>query len=103
MTCSSRRCVFVSATASSISPDNPDRDIVDKRMDYAEAGILEYWIVNPMDETVTVLVLAGGEYREHGVFRPGQHADSLRLSGFSVNVRETFDAASPHHRDSRSP
>jgi Uma2 family endonuclease len=36
-----------------ISPDNPDRDIVDKRMDYAAAGIPEYWIVNPMDETVT--------------------------------------------------
>ena len=86
-----------------ISPDNPDRDIVDKRMDYAEAGIPEYWIVNPMDETVTVLVLAGGEYREHGVFRPGEHADSLRLAGFSVNVRETFEPASPRHRDSRSP
>ena len=81
-----------------ISPDNPDRDIVDKRMDYAEARIPEYWIVNPMDETVTVLVLADGEYREHGVFRPGDHVDSLALSGFSVNVHEMFDAVSPRHR-----
>ena len=77
-----------------ISPDNPDRDIVDKRMDYAEAGIPEYWIVNPMDETVTVLVLAGAEYREHGAFRPGEHAASSVLPGFSIDVRETFDAAS---------
>ncbi len=84
------------------SPDNPNRDIVDKRMDYAEAGIPEYWIVNPMDETVTVLVLADGEYREHGVFRPGDHAASPGLPGFSVDVRETFDAASPRHRDARS-
>lgn len=78
-----------------ISPDNPDRDIVDKRMDYAEAGIPEYWIANPMDETVTVLVLADGGYREHGVFRPGEHAASSELPGFSVDVRETFNAASP--------
>ncbi len=85
-----------------ISPDNSDRDIVDKRIDYAEAGIPEYWIVNPMDETVTVLVIADGEYREHGVFRPGEHAESLVLPGFSVDVRETFDAASPRHRDARS-
>ena len=86
-----------------VSPDNPDRDLVDKRMDYAEAGIPEYWIGNPLDETVTVLVLADGEYREHGVFRRGEHADSLGLPGFSVNVQETFEPASPSHRDSRSP
>ena len=76
-----------------ISPDNPDRDIVDKRTDYAEAGVPEYWLVNPMDETVTVLVLADGEYREHGVFRPGAHAGSALLSGFSVDVQESFNAA----------
>ena len=80
-----------------VSPDSPDRDLVDKRLDYAEAGITEYWIVNPLDETVTVLALADGAYREHGVFRPGQHADSLGLPGFSIDVRETFDAASPRH------
>ena len=55
-----------------ISPDNPDRDLIDKRMDYAEAGIPEYWIVNPVADTVTVLVLSGGEYEEYGVFRPGE-------------------------------
>ena len=42
-----------------VSPDDPSRDTQDKRLDYAEAGIPEYWIVNPLDETVTVLVLWG--------------------------------------------
>ena len=50
-----------------------------EQIDYAEAGIPEYWIVNPLDETVTVLVLGDGEYREHGVFRAGAHADSPTL------------------------
>ena len=75
-----------------VSPDNPDRDLIDKRGDYAEAGIPEYWIANPVNSTVTVLVLSGGEYREHGVFRPGEQADSPSLPGFSVDVREMFDA-----------
>ena len=76
-----------------VSPDNPDRDLIDKRKDYAEAGIPEYWIANPVAGTLTVLVLSGVEYREHGVFRPGEQTDSPSLPGFSVDVREMFDAA----------
>src|SRR6185295_8516284 len=30
-----------------VSPDKPERDLVEKRGDYAEAGIPEYWIANP--------------------------------------------------------
>ena len=76
-----------------VSPDRPERDTVTKRQDYAEARIPEYWIVDPIDETVTVLVLEGDVYAEHGVFRRGQHATSRYLEGFSVSVAEVFDAA----------
>ena len=75
-----------------VSPDNPARDLIDKRMDYAEAEIPEYWIVNPVAGTLTVLVLSGGEYREHGVFRSGEQAGSPILPGFSADVRELFEA-----------
>ena len=75
-----------------VSPDDPERDLVEKRGDYVEAGVPEYWIVHPLDETVTVLALSGGEYREHGVFRPGERAGSASLPGFSVDVREAFGA-----------
>ncbi len=75
-----------------VSPDDPGRDLIDKRLDYAEGGISEYWIVNPIDETVTVLALAGDAYAEHGVFRRGQRADSPVLAGFSVGVGDVFDA-----------
>ena len=30
-----------------VGPDRPDRDLVEKRADYAEAGIPEYWIIDP--------------------------------------------------------
>ena len=74
-----------------VSPDDPERDTQVKRGDYAEARIPEYWIVNPMDETITVLTLAGAEYAEHGVFRRGGQAESVSLNGFAVSVADVFD------------
>ena len=37
-----------------------ERDLVDKRGDYAEGRVPEYWIVNPQTETITVLRLPHG-------------------------------------------
>ena len=76
-----------------VSADNPQRDFVDKRRDYAEAGIPEYWIVDPRTETITVLELVQGEYVEHGVHRRGECAASLAIPGLGVDVDGVFDAA----------
>ena len=51
----------------------------------------EYWIVNPLDETIAVLVLRDGAYVEHGVFARGQQATSMLIPGFSVAVSQVFD------------
>jgi Uma2 family endonuclease len=75
-----------------VSPDRPERDTEEKPVDYAEADIPEYWIVNPLDETITVLCLAGAGYTTHGIFRPGDLATSALLTGFTVSVAEAFDA-----------
>jgi Uma2 family endonuclease len=75
-----------------VSPDNPERDTVTKRADYAEAGISEYWIVNPEEETVTVLTPAGDSYADHGIFGRGTQATSALLVGFAVEVDALFDA-----------
>ena len=75
-----------------VSPDNPARDFVEKRIDYAEAGIPEYWIADPRDETITVLSLWDDEYVEHGVFVRGDTATSPLLEGFAVDVAAVFDA-----------
>ncbi len=75
-----------------VCPDDPRRDTQVKRLDYAEAGIPEYWIVNPIDESVAVLTLSNGTYAEHGAHGRGEQAESLLLEGFSVDVGELFDA-----------
>jgi Uma2 family endonuclease len=75
-----------------VSSDEPARDLVEKRRDYAEAGIPEYWIVNPLDQTIMVLQLDGNAYVEHGIFGRGTSATSVLLSGFSIDVSGVFDA-----------
>ncbi len=74
-----------------VSPDKPQRDTEEKPIEYAEAGIPEYWIVNPLTNTITVLVLDGAEYVEHGVFQRGERARSKLLSGFSISVDAVLD------------
>jgi Uma2 family endonuclease len=71
--------------------ENEERDYVEKRQEYADAGIAEYWIIDPQLRKITVLALAGREYREHGVFFDGQTATSRLLSGFEVPVEAVFD------------
>lgn len=75
-----------------VSPDDPKRDLETKRADYAEAGIPEYWIVEPDAGRITVLRLAEDAYVEHGVFGRGQQAVSALLPGFGVAVDALLDA-----------
>ena len=75
-----------------VSPDDPDRDLVEKRVEYAAAGIPEYWIADPRDETITVLALEGDAYLEHGAFARGEAATSPLLAGFAADVDAVFDA-----------
>jgi Uma2 family endonuclease len=75
-----------------VSEDNPDRDLVVKRQDYAEAGISEYWIVDPRNTSITVLRLENGQYATHCELTAAGHANSALLQGFSVDVAAVFAA-----------
>jgi Uma2 family endonuclease len=75
-----------------VSEDKPERDLIDKRGDYAEGRVPEYCIVNPQTETITVLRLRGDVYEEAGIHRRGETAVSTLLAGFSVAVAAVFDA-----------
>ena len=76
-----------------VGPDDPGRDLIAKRMDYAEGNIPEYWIADPRDETITVLALRGEKYVRHGKFGCGEMATSALLDGFAADVAEVFDSA----------
>lgn len=75
-----------------VSEDNREHDLVTKRREYAEAGIPEYWIVDPAEQTITVLYLTGNTYATVGPCRPSQEASSRLLAGFKVDVQGVFGA-----------
>ena len=70
-----------------------ERDLIDKRRDYARAKVREYWIVDPNERHVTVLCLKGKSYRVHGEFAPGSTATSVLLPEFAIDVAELFASA----------
>jgi Uma2 family endonuclease len=75
-----------------VSPDDPARDLITKRQEYAQAGIAEYWIVDPRSDTVLVLHLQGTAYVERRYAR-GDVARSATFPALAVDVSATLDAA----------
>lgn len=73
-----------------VSEDDPGRDLITKRLEYAQAGIPEYWIVDPRNSTVAVLRRVGDAYQSHGVFGADDMATSATLAGLTAPVRAVF-------------
>src|SRR6478735_8001496 len=73
-----------------LSPRTTETDRTSKREAYAQANVLEYWLLDGDAEVVTVLVLQDGEYVEQGVYHVGDIATSTVLEGFAVDVGVLF-------------
>lgn len=73
-------------------PKDRARDYEEKLLDYAEANVAEYWIVDFERRLVTVHRLEAGKYVVHGEFTAGQRAASNLPAGFSVDVAGLFAA-----------
>ena len=66
-----------------VSPgeSNRERDYVAKRSQYQERGIPEYWLIDRVRQTITVLELVDGIYQELGVFSGSDQIQSSVISG----------------------
>lgn len=73
-----------------LSADDPDRDLITKRAEYALAPVPEYWVVDPRVRSLTVLSLDGSAYREHAVFLSGSRVTAATLAGFEVGLDSLF-------------
>ena len=72
-----------------VSRGSITRDYQAKREEYLAYGLLEYWIVDPMERKVTVLTRRGDIWSE-AVFRGDQVIASLVLPGFATTVAELW-------------
>ena len=75
-----------------VSPKQENRDYRYKRTEYAARGIAEYWIVDPIEQKVTVLAWVEGLYEEQ-VFT----GDSLIVSTVLGNLELTVDRVLQGH------
>ncbi len=66
-------------------------DRLEKSAEYAQAGVREYWIVDPDRQTVEVFVLREGAYEVLGKWGRGEEAPSEVLCGFKVAVDEVME------------
>lgn len=69
---------------------NRDRDYVNKRAQYAALNVEEYWIVDPKTQTVLVLALEDGSYREIGQFQAEDCIVSPTFSALALMVEQIF-------------
>jgi Uma2 family endonuclease len=63
-------------------------DRLEKPVEYARAGVGEYWIVDPEGQTVEVFTLREGAYELVGKWGKGEKARSGMLAGFEAAVDE---------------
>jgi Uma2 family endonuclease len=74
-----------------LSPSNQSHDLITKLNLYMNYGVNEYWIVNPMLDSVTVYALNDEEmYVQHDMKTEIGSITSKFLPGFSVNLSEIF-------------
>jgi len=73
-----------------LSPSRAAYDRVTKLEQYALFGVAEYWIVDPMAESVEIYVLAGRKYELKGSFTGSQILSTPLLPGWELAVSSLF-------------
>lgn len=74
-----------------LSPGNSDKEVRLKHELYEEAGVKEYWLVYPAEESVAVFLL-GENHRYSGaaIYSGNDEIHSAALKGFKINLRDIF-------------
>ena len=73
-----------------ISPNTRRVDRGEKFLEYARAGISEYWLVDPEAQSIEVFVLQDDVYTLLVKAGPGEKARSQLLDGLKVGADEVF-------------
>ena len=73
-----------------LSPSSLKRDWEDKRELYARYGVREYWIIDPANRMVSVMLLRDSILELSGTYVEGDTLTATALEGFSVQVGDIW-------------
>jgi Uma2 family endonuclease len=74
-----------------LSPGNNQRELKNKYEVYEQAGVLEYWVIHPNEQTLLIYTLEGGHYQPSRLFVSGDTVQSSCIPGFSLKLEEIFE------------
>ena len=78
-----------------LSPGNSSKELKNKYEVYEEAGVKEYWIVSPQNQTFLIYTLLDGKFQLSPVKTVGDIVNSTVLAGFSIDLEELFSEIDP--------
>ncbi|MHC5823727.1 MAG: Uma2 family endonuclease, partial [Nostoc sp.] len=74
-----------------VSPESIDRDYNQKTSEYTAMGVVEYWIVDPLENKVTVCLLNQSSYKQT-VFIADERIISRTFPELTLTAQQVFSA-----------
>lgn len=73
-----------------LSPGNNKTELKNKHTVYEEAGVLEYWIIHPVEKTFFKYLLIDGHFQASLMLTLGDEVTTPILPGFVLSLDELF-------------
>jgi len=74
-----------------LSPGNTKKEVRIKHELYEEAGVKEYWLVYPAEESIAVFILDDqGKYGGAKIYASGERIESGAVKGLIVDLNDVF-------------
>jgi Uma2 family endonuclease len=74
-----------------LSPGNSKKELRDKYELYEEAGVKEYWVINPVEENLLVFLLNPEcKFENPKIYTNGDKLESATVPGFEIEVDDIF-------------
>lgn len=75
-----------------LSPSTMSHDWIYKMRRYEQAGVKEYWIISPKEQSLQVFVYENNAYQFQGSYGPNDIVKVNSLDGCSINLFKVFTA-----------
>jgi Uma2 family endonuclease len=73
-----------------LSPSTGSYDYSRKKRIYCEQGVREYWIIDPEDQTIEIMIKDGALYQTEAILRSPDTLRSSMFPEFSMKVEDVF-------------